>query len=171
MKFIREYVDKDSAGKSRIFVDAECQVCLKIFKREKRLFKTDICSCSIKCNNVAKGKTLKISCYHCKIEFYRAASKVSAPKSGLNFCSRECKEVAQTYVEDIMPSHYYTSDGSSTYREKAFKHYKPVCSDCGYANVLALEVHHIDRDRANNLLENLVILCANCHSIRHKTGL
>ena len=30
-----------------------------------------------------------------------------------------------------------------------------------------LHVHHIDRDRENNDLSNLEILCANCHAIEH----
>lgn len=30
---------------------------------------------------------------------------------------------------------------------------------------LPLELHHIDGDRFNNQLENLQILCPNCHSL------
>jgi 5-methylcytosine-specific restriction endonuclease McrA len=29
---------------------------------------------------------------------------------------------------------------------------------------LSLELHHIDGNRQNHLLDNLVILCPNCHS-------
>jgi 5-methylcytosine-specific restriction endonuclease McrA len=31
-------------------------------------------------------------------------------------------------------------------------------------NLIALEVHHIDGDRTNNTLNNLKLLCPNCHS-------
>ena len=42
------------------------------------------------------------------------------------------------------------------------------CENCGLEEWLgqsiALEVHHIDGDRSNNSLENLQILCPNCHA-------
>lgn len=42
------------------------------------------------------------------------------------------------------------------------------CYNCGIINWLneniALQLHHIDRNKANNTLENLTILCPNCHS-------
>jgi hypothetical protein len=41
------------------------------------------------------------------------------------------------------------------------------CARCGYDNSLVLEVHHKDRDRENNSIENLEVLCANCHKLEH----
>lgn len=32
-------------------------------------------------------------------------------------------------------------------------------------NPIPLELHHIDGDRTNNLLENLQLLCPNCHAL------
>lgn len=44
------------------------------------------------------------------------------------------------------------------------------CSVCGYnRHQEALQVHHIDRDRTNKDPNNLVIICANCHSYIHRT--
>lgn len=56
------------------------------------------------------------------------------------------------------------------YREKAFNSYEHKCNRCDYDNVLALEVHHKDKNRSNNDISNLEILCANCHSIEHKNS-
>jgi Zn finger protein HypA/HybF involved in hydrogenase expression len=44
-----------------------------------------------------------------------------------------------------------------------------ICSKCGLGNVwdgeaLVLHLDHIDGDHKNNLLENLRLLCPNCHS-------
>ena len=44
------------------------------------------------------------------------------------------------------------------------------CEECNFDNPLALEVHHKDRNRKNNNLDNLQLLCCNCHTIKHKTG-
>ena len=42
-----------------------------------------------------------------------------------------------------------------------------VCERCGFDHYAAIIVHHKDRDRDNNTLENLEVLCANCHAIEH----
>lgn len=43
------------------------------------------------------------------------------------------------------------------------------CESCGITEWLGqpapLELHHIDGDKTNNTLDNLQILCANCHSL------
>jgi predicted HNH restriction endonuclease len=42
------------------------------------------------------------------------------------------------------------------------------CEKCGYDEVPGiLIVHHKDRNRANNELNNLAVLCPNCHAIEH----
>lgn len=57
-----------------------------------------------------------------------------------------------------------------TYRQRALSHYKSCCGRCGFTNILALEVHHKDRNRNNNTMDNLEVLCANCHKIEHGSG-
>jgi len=42
------------------------------------------------------------------------------------------------------------------------------CNRCKYnENPGILVLHHIDRDRTNNDLQNLEILCPNCHALEH----
>jgi len=51
-----------------------------------------------------------------------------------------------------------------TYRPRAFKAYGKQCETCGYHKYeQSLQVHHIDSNRSNNNLDNLIVLCANCH--------
>ena len=49
------------------------------------------------------------------------------------------------------------------YREQAFKKYAPICAYCGFGIKSVLEVAHIDGNRENNRISNLVILCPTCH--------
>jgi hypothetical protein len=51
------------------------------------------------------------------------------------------------------------------YRRLAFAQYDPLCAHCGFGIPAILEVAHIDGDRSNNDVKNLVILCPNCHKM------
>lgn len=51
------------------------------------------------------------------------------------------------------------------YRKIAFDAYAPLCAHCGFGVPAVLEVAHIDGNRANNDVGNLVILCPNCHKM------
>jgi hypothetical protein len=51
------------------------------------------------------------------------------------------------------------------YRKLAFNQHDPLCAHCGFGVPAVLEVAHIDGDRSNNELANLVILCPNCHKM------
>lgn len=48
------------------------------------------------------------------------------------------------------------------------------CEDCGLTiwknQPIPLEAHHIDGDRYNNTLENLILLCPNCHTLTPNYG-
>ena len=50
------------------------------------------------------------------------------------------------------------------YRKLAFAHYKEgICAYCGFGIREVLEVCHLDCQRSNNAITNLVILCPTCH--------
>jgi predicted restriction endonuclease len=51
------------------------------------------------------------------------------------------------------------------YRKLAFEKYPPVCAHCGFGVADVLEVCHIDCQRSNNDVSNLVILCPTCHKM------
>lgn len=38
------------------------------------------------------------------------------------------------------------------------------CPFCGAEDVAVLEIHHIDGDPSSNKIENLIVVCGNCHS-------
>lgn len=122
------------------------------------------------CNNIGRRKRIETICPVCGKKFERLLSAKTS-KSGLYFCSQSC---AATYNN----SHYRTGennpnwiDGShkgQSYIKKAFRTYKHRCVMCGLEEECCLQVHHIDENRSNDSVENLIILCANCHSRIHR---
>jgi 5-methylcytosine-specific restriction endonuclease McrA len=106
----------------------------------------------------------------CGKEFLGNRSRTINSKSGYLFCSRKCKDSAQRIdgIKEIMPPHYGTGNGKHDYATKAKLYYGNICSVCGISNLwnnkpIILDVHHIDGDRNNNSIENLQVICPNCH--------
>lgn len=122
--------------------------------------------CSPKCSSKAQCNKIKLNCNFCEKEFEISPSKLKKSKSGLHFCSRECKDLAQSIDYSILKIKHY-DNGSACYRTKAFRHKDNECEDCGESQKFMLIVHHINGDRTNNSLDNLEILCRNCHTKRH----
>jgi len=148
-----------------------CETCKKEFDApltEHNRGHARFCSLSCAYNRVFPIKEPNVTCAYCGKYFYKNKSKQKSSKSGLFFCCRKCKDNAQKMggIREIMPPHYGSS--LKAYRTKALRHMGQKCNRCGYAkNIHALIVHHKNRDRTNNDLSNLEILCANCHFIEH----
>ena len=112
--------------------------------------------CSDKCRLQAlkgRGKTV-FTCHHCGKEF-------CGPKSTKRkFCSRAC--VNKSSKETFQPSYM-------TVRKMMLsRNLINACETCGFNSYpQVLGVHHRDRNRNNNDLSNLAILCPTCHSIEH----
>ena len=66
-----------------------------------------------------------------------------------------------------------TETPSPQYRNTALERYKRlvdgflvnVCVMCGFGIPAVLEVAHLDQDRSNNDVDNLAVLCPNCHKM------
>ena len=164
MEYIIKYGQKLKA------IRITCENCKEEFLAREYLFKKNkVKYCSVKCSNSAKINQTELICGMCKNEFSRNEYRANKTKSGLNFCSRECKDKSQIIENNIVlvhPDHYNT--GITTYRFRAFKHYDNKCNKCGYDKYPELlHVHHKDKNRKNNEINNLEILCQNCHAETH----
>ena len=51
------------------------------------------------------------------------------------------------------------------YRKLALSHYAKICAVCGFGIEAILEIAHLDHNRENNDLKNLVVLCPTCHKM------
>ena len=130
--------------------------------------------CSQRCANIQRVLNLvppepNVKCALCGTNFYLCSSKQDNSKSGLFFCCRAHKDEAQRVggIKEIMPAHYGVVS-ENTYRRIAFAAKPKVCERCGYdKHEAGIIVHHRDRNRDNNDISNLEVLCAICHAIEH----
>ncbi len=84
-------------------------------------------------------------------------------------CSHSCANKYFSYKQGTKNK----KTGISTYTTILANYYasigKPIkCCACDFSEVL--DVHHIDEDRLNNQLNNLVYLCPNHHALYHRLG-
>lgn len=154
------------------FITKQCLQCNSDFKADIYGIKRGFSKfCSLKCatkfnGNLRPNSEPNVTCAHCQKKFYKNASKLKLSKSGLHFCCREHKDSAQSVLRELYPSHHHAL--KTSYRKIAFLTYPKICQRCNYSNELATVVHHKDRNRNNNDISNLEVLCANCHMIEHQ---
>lgn len=149
----------------------KCLYCNKKFEvRESEIKRGFGKFCSRNCGASFNGQLIKaalaknVTCALCGKRFHKTKSTIKKSKSKLFFCCREHKDQAQRLegIKEIHPPHYNT--GKNSYRKRALRTYQHKCEICNYSEeVKILEVHHIDSNRSNNKIENLIILCPNHH--------
>lgn len=155
-------------------ITRRCDGCDKLFQPYMRDIRDDprcgrFCSrhCSAKYKHHPKlVEWVTIPCSMCGKKVEKAKSW-TLTKSGFQFCSRKCKDLAQRIESGIFKIHRYGT-GEFSYREIAFRTYPKKCVRCGYDEYeCSLRIHHKDRNRSNNCVSNLEVLCANCHDVVH----
>ncbi len=77
-------------------------------------------------------------------------------------CSQGC---ANTHFR-TGKNHSSFRNNKSSYRNLAILTYGYKCAICDETNVV--EVHHLDENKTNNLIENLIVLCPNHHAYIHR---
>ena len=85
--------------------------------------------------NTNNSGSVEVECAYCKKKFRKAKSKLAKSRSGLYFCCREHKDLAQRLdsgdeFKAIRPEHYGKTV-IKRYRETAFKKYPHKCLVCG----------------------------------------
>lgn len=154
----------DTDGRKRKSIIIKCAFCDKeVITRLDQPKKF----CSKQCTYESRKNRILCICAQCNKSFERAGSRIEKAKHRYFFCSRDCKDKAQRLdgIREIHPAHY--GNGRHSYRNK-FNKEQLVCSRCGYKEFpVSVEIHHLDKDRANNIKSNLLPLCANCHRAWH----
>ena len=154
-------------GRRRALYARFCRRCGKEKYVPKHVIPT-MRYCSSACRVKSSIRKVAFTCTQCGKSIWRAPGRAKSSRSGLQFCNRECKEKAQSFlsgVRAIQPSHY--QDGRTSYRKRAFRWISNRCAICGYGSCLEmLDVHHKDGNRTNNRSVNLEMLCVWCHHIK-----
>jgi HNH endonuclease. len=124
------------------------------------------CSAQFNARNIIPPEP-NVKCAYCSVSFYITASRAARSKRKIYFCCQQHHDAAQRIggVSEVLPAHYGTGEN---YRRIVFAIKPKKCERCAYdKHEAAIIVHHIDRNRDNNDLGNLEVLCANCHAIEH----
>lgn len=124
--------------------------------------------CSKECRSKSRSKKILCNCAHCNAEIEKTPSEIKKSKSGNVFCNKSCAtSFNNTKYKSGKNNPNYKHGEGVDYAKIAFRNYEASCTICGHDSKPSLQAHHIDEDRKNNLVENLIILCANCHCEVH----
>lgn len=146
-----------------------CKICDSEFYVKPSHFKKGWGKyCSVNCRHKSQFKGNMVKCSHCDKETYKSLASQKRSKSGKFFCNKKCQTIWRNKVLYTGENHSNWKSGIRTYRNilKRSKT-KEECNICKTDDKRILVVHHIDKNRNNNKLENLVCLCHNCHYLVH----
>lgn len=146
-------------GESKSWTD----LCKKVFggsssyriKKLRRLVEQQKLDISHFSRREIQKKIIK-NCPVCKKEF-KTIPNPTGKKEQVT-CSHSC---SNTFFKTDYTAKF------TNYRKRALDYYGCKCQNCGERRLYVLQVHHKDRNRHNNKLDNLSVLCANCHLELH----
>lgn len=127
-----------------------CTYCGKEFIH----FKWDNQFC---CSRECHYKKLKIEVNCCVCNKPTLKCKSNFKRNEDNYCSRDCYNNRRKDKSKKIKRH-----------TKYYNDFLNIAScECGESRKYLLQIHHIDGNNQNNYLNNLEVVCANCHVKRH----
>ena len=145
-----------------------CKQCSKMFRAKPSWIKNGYgIYCSRVCKTASSKKGKDLDCSTCGISIYKSLKAIKGSKSGKFFCSKSCQTVWRNQ-EFIGIKHHNWKTGLFAYRSVLGRNKIPkICVLCRTKDERVLAVHHVDKNRKNNLVSNLAWLCNNCHFLVH----
>lgn len=126
--------------------------------------------CSQKCaathNNKLRKKNIFKKCLNCGNKINRK----------LKFCNNKCQGSYKVKMTIKQIENGCTTLHSDTYKRYLIKKYGEKCMECGWnkinptTNKIPIQMEHIDGNSENNSVDNLKLLCPNCHSLTSTFG-
>lgn len=145
--------------RKKTIIENICKFCSSKFISKKQPTKPqDFCcrTCALKSRN----NKIKRICIECGNSFEISVHKTKKSVNHGKFCNNACR--ISKWNRDSL-----AAQKPGCYRKNAWKTYEKKCYDCGNIDERVLVIHHIDGNRKNGNIENLIPVCHNCHCIRH----
>ena len=129
--------------------------------------------CSRECQYEGRKSGTFVKCFICHQEAYKTRKELRVSKSKNYFCTKRCQTIWRNSIVYVGESHWNWRGGAAVeYRTRLIgSEVKQYCRVCGTKDKRILCVHHLDKNRKNNELENLTWLCHNCHYLVHHYGI
>jgi len=139
--------------------NTSCQVCgKKIYRRPIEIKKHNgRAFCSLKC--YGKSCRKEIPCIVCGKLILAGLNKKT--------CNRSCANKHREGIKYKLNSHRDKVKTQKLLKVRLLKIRGKKCERCGLGIYEILQIHHKDRNRNNNDLDNLELICPNCHSKEH----
>jgi len=156
-----------------IMPQVKCIVCFsKMYAKPFHLKKGWGKYCSKKCQNQSQMIGEYVECSNCNKEIYRSPKELRVSKSRNFFCNKSCQATWKNKNILYGENHKNWKNGENAYRNimKRSKK-KAICTHCNTTDFRVLVVHHIDKNRQSNHIDNLQWLCHNCHHLVHVHGI
>lgn len=146
-----------------------CNMCSKgFFVKESHVARGWGKYCSRACHHAGMKRGARFQCHICGREVYRTQDRVRKSKSRKYFCGKSCQTKWRNSVFSGEKHKNWKGKYATRYRERLINARRlKQCTLCGIKDRRVLAAHHIDQNRKNNRLENLMSLCHNCHHIVH----
>ncbi len=139
--------------------NTECLICKKkIYKRPKEILNNkNRVFCSMSCYGISCRK--EKPCLVCGKPILSGENKKT--------CSRGCSNKHRTGIKYKINRPRDKVKDLRALKTRLLNAKGKTCEKCGYDVYQILEIHHKDRNRNNNELNNLELLCPNCHTTKH----
>lgn len=149
-------------------LNTKCEVCnSEFYAKPSHKTKGWGRYCSKKCQYTRAKTGLTAKCGSCGKSVYRSKLESKRSNSGKFFCSKSCQAIWRNQHYSGK-KHSNWKSGASSYREILRRSsIEQQCGKCKTIDIRVLAVHHIDTNRENNSVSNLMWLCHNCHYLVH----
>lgn len=149
--------------------DVVCKQCDVVFyAKPNRVNRGWGLYCSNKCKHTSLRTGSEKQCANCKNTIYKNLTDQNRSRSKQFFCGKSCQAKWRNHNIAIGSEHPNWKTGISSYRDLMKRQdTELMCTKCLTKDSRILAVHHKDKNRQNNNLDNLIWLCHNCHFLVH----
>lgn len=140
--------------------NTKCAICGKpVYRRPSQIHDTkNRAFCSLVCYGISCRK--EVPCAFCGKPILAGMNKKTCSRECANRCRAGIKYKLGRPLKDKVKS-------QQSLKIRLLKARGGICGRCGYNKHEILQVHHKNRNRNDNSMKNLELICPNCHYEEH----